>query len=149
MSTLLVFQHASFFLTSNPVLAASSLAHHHHNQKAAAAMLRTLCYRISITVLNIFFPPLAVGLLDSFSTDCLVNSILFVCGVLPSHIHGFYISCVYFSRRHKARRGVCPGGPKPFIYTDTILNGGFSDAKIRRLAEGDRMRRRRATSPRG
>lgn len=112
-------------------------------------MLRTLCYRISITLLNIFFPPLAVGLLDKFSTDCLVNSILFVCGVLPSHIHGFYVSCVYFSRRHKARRGVYPGGNKPFIYTDTILNGGASNAEVRRLAEGDKMKRKRATSPRG
>lgn len=105
-------------------------------------MLRTLSYRIGITLLNIFFPPLAVGLLDNFNTDCLVNSILFVCGVLPSHVHGFYISCVYFSRRHKVRRGRYPGGSKPFIYTDTILNGGASNAEVRRLAEGDRVKRR-------
>jgi uncharacterized membrane protein YqaE (UPF0057 family) len=112
-----------------------------------AAMFRTLCYRTSITILNIFFPPLAVGFLDNFSTDCLVNSILFVCGVLPSHVHGFYISCVYFSRRHKVRRGIYPGGYKAFIYTDTILNGGVSNAEVRRLAEGDRTRRSRAKSP--
>jgi uncharacterized membrane protein YqaE (UPF0057 family) len=110
-------------------------------------MFRTLCYRVSITILNIFFPPLAVGLLDNFSTDCLVNSILFVCGVLPSHVHGFYISCVYFSRRHKVRRGIYPGGYKAFIYTDTILNGGVSNAEVRRLAEGDKTRRSRAKSP--
>ncbi|KAH0356942.1 hypothetical protein KCU81_g725, partial [Aureobasidium melanogenum] len=112
-------------------------------------MLRTLCYRISITLLNIFFPPLAVGFLDNFSTDCLVNSILFVCGVLPSHIHGFYVSCVFFSRRHRVRRGVYPGGNKPFIYTDTILNGGVSNSEVRRLAEGDGTRRKKAKSPKG
>jgi uncharacterized membrane protein YqaE (UPF0057 family) len=104
-------------------------------------MLSTLCYRVSITILNIFFPPLAVGLLDNFSTDCLVNSILFVCGVLPSHVHGFYISCVYFSHRDKVRRGLYPGGYKSFIYTDTILNGGVSNAEARRLAEGGGRRR--------
>jgi uncharacterized membrane protein YqaE (UPF0057 family) len=121
----------------------------HHQSQKAKSMLSTLCYRSSITILNIFFPPLAVGLLDGFSTDCLVNSILFVCGVLPSHIHGFYISCVYFSRRHKVRRGVYPGGYKAFIYTDTVLNGGASSAEVRRLAKGHVVQRTRAKSPRG
>lgn len=33
--------------------------------------------------------------------DCMINCILFLCGVIPSHLHGFYISCTYFHRRKK------------------------------------------------
>ncbi|KAF1353761.1 hypothetical protein BDV97DRAFT_285830, partial [Delphinella strobiligena] len=54
-----------------------------------------LCYRIGLTILNVFFPPLSVALLAGLEWDCMLNCILFLCGVLPSHIHGFYISCVY------------------------------------------------------
>lgn len=58
-------------------------------------------YRIFLTIVNIFFPPLSVMMLTGAGMDCLVNSLLFLCGVLPSHVHGFYISCTYFHRRHK------------------------------------------------
>jgi uncharacterized membrane protein YqaE (UPF0057 family) len=58
-------------------------------------------YRVWLTIINIFFPPLAVAMLCGFEYDCLLNCALFLLAVLPSHIHGFYISCTYFHRRKK------------------------------------------------
>mgnify|MGYP001626692614 CR=1 FL=1 len=63
--------------------------------------LSGITYRIFITMLNILFPPLAVMLIAGPEYDCLMNCCLFLLAVIPSHFHGFYISCVYFHRRHK------------------------------------------------
>lgn len=63
--------------------------------------MRAFLYRIVITLINIFIPPLSVALLAGVEWDCTLNCILFFLGVLPSHVHGFYISCVYFHRRKK------------------------------------------------
>lgn len=65
--------------------------------------LKGICYRAWITVLNLLFPPLAVMLLAGPGYDCFMNCCLFLLAVIPSHIHGFYISHVFFSRRHKVR----------------------------------------------
>jgi uncharacterized membrane protein YqaE (UPF0057 family) len=68
------------------------------------ATMRDLPYRILLTMVNIFFPPLAVMMLTGLGADTAVNSLLFLCAVIPSHVHGFYISWVYFSRRRKVRQ---------------------------------------------
>jgi len=60
-----------------------------------------LTYRIFLTCINIFFPPLAVAMLCGFEWDCMLNCCFFLLAVIPSHIHGFYISCTYFHRRRK------------------------------------------------
>lgn len=65
--------------------------------------MRALIYRVYITLINIFFPPLAVAMLCGWHYDCILNCILFILAVIPSHIHGFYISCTYFHRRGKVR----------------------------------------------
>ena len=65
--------------------------------------LGDLTYRIVITCINILFPPLAVAIIAGPGYDCLMNCFLFLLAILPSHIHGFYISCVYFHRRSKVR----------------------------------------------
>lgn len=63
-----------------------------------------LTYRVFITALNILFPPLAVLLIAGPGYDCVMNCLLFLLAILPSHIHGFYISCVYFHRKSKVLR---------------------------------------------
>lgn len=63
--------------------------------------LSGISYRILVTSLNILFPPLAVMLIAGPEHDCLINCLIFLLAVIPSHIHGFYISCVYFHRRRK------------------------------------------------
>ncbi|KAK8194701.1 uncharacterized protein BKA78DRAFT_377841 [Phyllosticta capitalensis] len=93
-----------------------------------------LCYRLTITLINIIFPPFAVILLTGFGMDTLINCLLFLAAVLPSHIHGFYISCTYFARRRRVRKGRYPGGPKSFIVSDDVLNGGAPPDEVRRLA---------------
>jgi uncharacterized membrane protein YqaE (UPF0057 family) len=55
------------------------------------ATMRDLPYRILLTMVNIFFPPLAVMMLTGLGADTAVNSLLFLCAVIPSHVHGFYI----------------------------------------------------------
>ncbi|KAK0252925.1 hypothetical protein LTS09_012082 [Friedmanniomyces endolithicus] len=95
--------------------------------------MRTLAYRASITLVNIFFPPLAVAMLCGWEWDCMLNSLLFLLAVIPSHVHGFYISCTYLHRRKKVRKGRWPGGPKSLIHSDNVINGGASNAEAARL----------------
>ncbi|KAH9818120.1 Proteolipid membrane potential modulator [Teratosphaeria destructans] len=95
--------------------------------------MRGLCYRIFLTCINIFFPPLAVAMLCGFGWDLTVNCCLFLLAVIPSHVHGFYISCTYFHRRHKVKKGRWPGGPKSMIESPHVINGGASEAEARRL----------------
>lgn len=65
--------------------------------------------------------------------DALVNTLWFLCGVIPGHMHGFYVTWTYFSRKKKVRNGRYPGGPKPFIYSRRVVNGDASDERVRQL----------------
>ncbi|KAJ8060497.1 hypothetical protein OCU04_010819 [Sclerotinia nivalis] len=67
--------------------------------------------------------------------DCLLNTILFILGVILGHIHGFYITCTYFSRRKKVRKGQYPGGPKMGIYSERVWYGGASAKRVDELRE--------------
>ncbi|KAM0802015.1 hypothetical protein BDR22DRAFT_151582 [Usnea florida] len=81
--------------------------------------------RLCLTLINIFFPPLSVLLLTGPYTDTLVNCLLFIAGVIPSHIHGFYISCTYYHRKGKVRKGRYPGGPKAGIFDERMGTMGM------------------------
>lgn len=65
--------------------------------------IRDLPYRILLMAINIIFPPLAVMMITGLGLDTAVNCLLFLLAVIPSHVHGFYISWVYFWRRRKVR----------------------------------------------
>lgn len=65
--------------------------------------------------------------------DALVNTLWFLCGVIPGHVHGFYVTWTYFSRKKKVRKGRYPGGPKPLIYSRRVINGDASDERVRQL----------------
>jgi uncharacterized membrane protein YqaE (UPF0057 family) len=78
-------------------------------------------------------PPLAVLLLTGPRKDFLINCVLFLCAVIPAHIHGFYIAIVYFHRKTKVWKGLDPGGHKTCIYSDKVVNGGASRSKVERL----------------
>ncbi|RMY52218.1 hypothetical protein D0863_14342 [Hortaea werneckii] len=103
-----------------------------------------LAYRFWVILVNLILPPLAVALLAGIDVDFLINCTLFLLAVIPSHIHGFYISLVYFHRRKKVRRGQYPGGSKAFIFSKSVLNGGASDAEVDRL-----WRKERGLEPKG
>lgn len=60
-----------------------------------------LRYRLSLTILNIFFPPLALLIVCGPDMTFAVNCLLYIFAIIPSHIHGLYVSCVYFHRRRK------------------------------------------------
>jgi len=87
--------------------------------------------RGTITVCNIIFPPLAVFLLCGAGEDLLINSVLFLLAVIPSHIHGFYISFTYFQRKRKVRKGQYPGNWRPMIFSEKIQNGGAPSSDVR------------------
>jgi hypothetical protein len=72
--------------------------------------------------------------------DCIINILLFIAGVLPGHLHGFYITCTYFHRKRKVRKGKYPGGRKAFIYSEKVWNGGASNAHVRELYEAQERR---------
>lgn len=108
-----------------------------------------LFYRITVTIINIIFPPLAVAIIAGVEWDCLLNICLLFLGVIPAQVHGFWISTTYFHRRAKIRKGRYPGGPKPFIRSREVLNGGASDEKVARLflkERGIRLPKGRAVS---
>lgn len=65
--------------------------------------MRDLPYRILVMLVNIFFPPLAVMMLTGLGADTAMNCLLFLLAVIPSHVHGFYLSWMYFWRRRKVR----------------------------------------------
>ena len=83
--------------------------------------------RLLLTIVNIFFPPLAVFLIIGPYTDTLVHCCLFICGIIRPHIHGFYISCTCFHRKNKVRKGKYPGGPKNLVFDEKLWNGGASE----------------------
>lgn len=63
--------------------------------------MRNIPYRILIMTVNIFFPPLAVAMLTGMGMDKALNCLFFLLAVIPSHVHGFYVSWVYFARRRR------------------------------------------------
>ena len=100
--------------------------------------------RLTISLVNLFFPPLAVLLLCGPEIDFLINCLLFLVGVIPSHLHAFYISFTYFRRKRKVRKGVYPGKWRWGIYSSRVQKGGASNTEIARLkremAEGKEVR---------
>jgi len=72
--------------------------------------------------------------------DAAINTLFFIAGVIPGHIHGFYITCTYFRRKRKVKKGRYPGGRKPFIYSEKVLNGGASNGRVTQLWEQERRR---------
>ncbi|KAA8570868.1 hypothetical protein EYC84_000257 [Monilinia fructicola] len=86
--------------------------------------------RLLLFIINIFCPPVTVMAVAGVGADCLLNTILLLLGVLPSHIHAFYITCTYFSRKAKVRKGQYPGGPKMGIYSERVWYGGASARRV-------------------
>lgn len=86
--------------------------------------------RLVILVFNLFFPPLAVLLLCGFGADFAMNCFFFILAVIPSHIHGMYISFVYFNRKNRVRKGRLPGKRRGLIYSEKVQNGGASRRQL-------------------
>src|ERR1700753_2303572 len=86
-----------------------------------------------ITCCNILFPPLAVFLLTGAGEDFVINSVLFLLAVIPSHVHGFYISMTYFNRKRKIRKGQYPGRRRPMIYSEKDKNVGATTGEVRQF----------------
>jgi uncharacterized membrane protein YqaE (UPF0057 family) len=91
--------------------------------------------RFVICICNIIFPPFAVLLLTGLNQDVIFNCVLFLLAVIPSHIHGFYISLTYFNRKRKVRKGVYPGKPHGMIWSDKVNNGGASRREMQDLLD--------------
>lgn len=96
--------------------------------------------RLVVLFFNLLFPPLAVLLLCGFGADFAMNCFLFILAILPSHIHGMYISFVYFRRKNKVRKGRYPGKRHGLIYSEKVQNGGASQRQLEdiRMLENER-----------
>jgi len=70
--------------------------------------------------------------------DCLINTLFFIAGVIPGHIHGFYVTCTYFHRKHKVKRGRYPGGRKTGIYSEEVWNRGATNRHVDQLWREER-----------
>ncbi|KAL9621377.1 MAG: hypothetical protein Q9160_004137 [Pyrenula sp. 1 TL-2023] len=91
--------------------------------------------RFGLMLINIVFPPLGILLLCGPESDMIINCVLFILAVIPSHIHAFYISMTYFHRKSKVRKGQWPGPWKSFIYSEKVQNGGASASQVRKLKQ--------------
>ena len=100
-----------------------------------------LAKQITIFIFNLLFPPLAVGLLTGFtSRDTFINCLLFLCAVIPAHIHGFMISMTYFHRKRKVRKNRFPGDPPSWTKNEKVVTGGagWREYEVMRGARGRR-----------
>ncbi len=97
-----------------------------------------MLHRLLLTLLTLFFPPATVLLLTGPYSDTLLNCLLFLCGVLPSHIHAFYISCTYFHRKRKVKKGKWPGGPKALVFDEKVWRGGAEEWEVEELLHSQR-----------
>lgn len=79
-------------------------------------------------------------LIAGVGMDCLINTLFFLAGVIPGHIHGWFISCTYFHRKSKVKKGRYPGGRKRGIYSEQVWNGGASNEHVRELKRRERRR---------
>ena len=80
--------------------------------------------------------------LTGFGLDLAVSCALFLLAIIPSHVHGFYVSCTYFHRCNKVRKGRYPGGPKAFIDSEEVIRGGASASEVERLRRRDKKKDR-------
>jgi len=56
--------------------------------------------------------------------DLLINICLTLLGVVPGHVHAFYVEYVYYRRKEEARDGVFDSRPAPGVYSDNVQTGG-------------------------
>ena len=69
-----------------------------------------------IVIITIFFPPVGVWMVAGCGADLLVNICLTLLGVLPGHIHAFYVEYVYFDRKQQSRMGNWNARPAPVSF---------------------------------
>ena len=95
-------------------------------------------------------PPLSILLLTGAGRDTLLSILLLIAGVIPSHIHAFYLSYVYFSRRKRVERGRYPGGVprRRVVFDRRVWNGGVSDAVVEEIRVRE-VRRRESEGKKG
>ncbi|KAK8100040.1 putative RIC1 protein [Apiospora kogelbergensis] len=77
-----------------------------------------------VVLITIFFPPLGVFLVAGCGADVLVNICLTILGVIPGHVHAFYIEYVYYDRREQAREGRFAARRAPAVYSERVQTGG-------------------------
>jgi len=75
--------------------------------------------------------------------DAIINTLLFIAGVIPGHIHAFYITFTYFYRKRKVRKGRYPGGRKAGIWSQRVWNGDASSEHVRELWVEEQEEKRR------
>ena len=84
-----------------------------------------LAKQIIVCIFNLIFPPFAVGTLTGWtSRDTILNCLLFLCAVIPAHIHGFMISMTYFNRKRKVRKNKFPGKAPSYTRSEKVVTGG-------------------------
>ena len=63
--------------------------------------------------------------------DLLINICLTILGVLPGHVHAFYIEYVYFKKREESSEGVFDNRRAPGVYSDNVQTGGRGYGTVR------------------
>ncbi|KXJ92608.1 hypothetical protein Micbo1qcDRAFT_232348 [Microdochium bolleyi] len=77
-----------------------------------------------VVLVTILFPPLGVFMVAGCGADLFVNICLTVLGVLPGHLHAFYVEYVYYDRKEQAREGRFAAKRAPGVYSERVQTGG-------------------------
>jgi uncharacterized membrane protein YqaE (UPF0057 family) len=69
-------------------------------------------------------PPVGVYIVAGCGADLLINIALCFLGVLPAHVHAFYLEYVYYNRKEQASEGYYENRPAPGVYSSNVQTGG-------------------------
>lgn len=79
---------------------------------------------VVLVLITILFPPLGVWMVAGCGMDLFINICLTCLGLLPGHLHAFYLIWVYYDRREQGREGRYAARPAPGVYSSHVQTGG-------------------------
>ncbi|THX87273.1 hypothetical protein D6D05_02193 [Aureobasidium pullulans] len=80
--------------------------------------------QLLLLIITIFMPPVGVFFIAGCGADLLINICLTVLGVIPGHVHAFYLEYVYFKREEQSAVGNYDNTRAPGVYSDNVQTGG-------------------------
>ncbi|KAH8888884.1 hypothetical protein GQ53DRAFT_826082 [Thozetella sp. PMI_491] len=85
---------------------------------------------ILLVIITMILPPAGVYAVAGCGADLLINICMTLLGVLPGHLHAFYLEYVYYDRKEQAREGRFSASRAPGIYSERVQNGGHGYGTI-------------------
>ncbi|KAK5137757.1 hypothetical protein LTR08_007329 [Meristemomyces frigidus] len=79
---------------------------------------------VLLIIITIFFPPVGVYLVSGCGADLLINICLTLLGVIPGHVHAFYLIWVLEKKKEQAQQGIVDNRAAAGVYSQNVQTGG-------------------------